>query len=189
MEEIKFGQYVELAYKVTTVDPDNNEELMHEFKAETPDRFVYGIEQGMIEGFANRIKGLKQGDKFDFTLEPAEAFGEINPEMIMSLEKSIFAGPDGKFDEENVKVNSVIPMMTQDGHRVQGVVVNITNEQVMMDFNHPLAGEKVHYVGEVITVRESTAEERNPSCGCGGGCSDCGSSNDGGCSGCNGGCK
>lgn len=189
MEEIKFGQYVELVYKVFTVDGNNQEELMHEFKAQAPDRFVYGIEQGMIEGFANRIRGLKKGDKFDFVLAPAEAFGEINPEMIMSLEKSIFSDPDGKFDDENVKVNSVIPMMTQDGHRVQGVVVNITDTQVMMDFNHPLAGESVHYIGEVIEVRESTAEERNPSGCCGGGCSGCDSSNQGGCSGCGGGCK
>lgn len=192
MEEIKFGKYVELAYTVSTINNDNTEELMHEFKETAPDRFVYGIEQGMIESFANRIKGLKKGENFDFTLSPAEAFGEDNPDLIMTLDKKIFVGPDGKFDAETVKVNSVIPMMTQDGHRVQGIVINITDLSVVMDFNHPLAGESVRYVGKVLEVRDATEEERNPaSCG---GCGGCGSNgggcgSNGGCNGCSGGCQ
>ena len=57
MEEIKFGKYVELAYKVFTTNGETDD-LMHEFAESAPDRFVYGLEQGMIEGFAKRIAGL-----------------------------------------------------------------------------------------------------------------------------------
>ena len=188
MEEIKFGQYVELAYQVFTIDENNSQELMHEFTNEAPDRFVFGLEQGMIDGFEKKITGLKKGEKFEFTLEPAEAFGEINSDLIMSLEKAIFSGPDGKFDAGTVKKGSVIPMMTQDGHRVQGIVLDINDDNVIMDFNHPLAGERVKYVGTVIEVRQATQEELNPSCGCGG-CSGCGSASDGSCSGCSGNCQ
>lgn len=184
MEEIKFGKYVELAYKVF-IAGDENDELMHEFTAAAPDRFVYGLEQGMIDGFAKRIEGLKKGDNFDFVLPPAEAFGEINPDMIISLDKNIFT-VDGEFDAETVKVGNVVPMMTEQGNRVQGVVTKVGADKVVMDFNHPLAGEQVKYVGSVIEVRDSTAEERNPKHGGCGGCSGCGSAEGGSCGGCNG---
>lgn len=187
MEEIKFGKYVELAYKVFTTD-GTTDDLMHEFPTTAPDRFVYGLEQGMIEGFAKRIEGLKKGGNFEFVLQPAEAFGENNPDMIMSLDKSIFV-VDGKFDAETIKVGNVVPMMTEQGHRVQGVVTHVGDDKVVMDFNHPLAGESVKYAGTVLEVRDSTDEERNPSHGGCGGCSGCGSSEDGSCGGCNGGCN
>lgn len=184
MEEIKFGKYVELAYKVYTTD-GATDDLMHEFPATAPDRFVFGLEQGMIDGFAKRIEGLKKGDEFEFVLEPAEAFGETNPDMIMSLDKSIFT-VDGQFDAETVKVGAVVPMMTEQGNRVQGVVTHVGDDKVVMDFNHPLSGERVKYAGKVIEVRDSTEEERNPQHGGCGGCGGCGSSDGGGCSGCNG---
>lgn len=108
--------------------------------------------------------------------------------MIMSLDKSIFV-VDGKFDAETIKVGNVVPMMTEQGHRVQGVVTHVGDDKVVMDFNHPLAGESVKYSGTVLEVRDSTDEERNPSHGGCGGCSGCGSSEDGSCGGCNGGCN
>ena len=184
MEEIKFGKYVELAYKVFTTN-GKTDELMHEFPESTPDRFVYGLEQGMIEGFAKRIEGMKKGEKFEFVLAPAEAFGETNPDMIITLDKSIFM-VDGEFDAETVKVGNVVPMMTEQGNRVHGVVTHVGADKVVMDFNHPLAGEQVKYVGTVIEVRDSTAEERNPKHGGCGGCSGCGSAEGGSCGGCNG---
>ena len=89
-----------------------------------------------------------------------------------------------------------MPLTTSDGYRIDGLIQEVTPTEVILDFNHPLAKDKVHYAGEVTLVREPTAEELKPAngcgCGCGCGCDDdCGDSCDGegacGCGGC--GCK
>ncbi|MGM9804568.1 MAG: peptidylprolyl isomerase [Muribaculaceae bacterium] len=183
MEQIKFGKYVELAYTVSTVD-GNGEEVMHEFTAKAPDRFVFGLEDGMIANFMTNLEGKTQGDEFCFDLQPSEAFGEVNPDFIMTLSRDTFL-IDGKFDDETVKPGNVVPMKLSNQQIVHGLVTKVDDKNVELDFNHPLAGETLRYKGRVLLVRDSTPEERNPRhSGCGG-CSGCGS-NDGGCNGCNG---
>ena len=97
---------------------------------------------------------------------------------------------DGKFDAEAVKPGAYIPMMTGDGFRITGKVVEVGPDHVVMDFNHPLVGKDLRFKGKVVTVRDATPEELHPSCGggcCGGGCGDgegCGSEGSCGCDGC-----
>ena len=172
MEKIQAGKYVELVYEIFVV---NGEEQTSVFKwnKEHPDAFVFGMDLSLIEGFQNRIMGLEQGEKFDFTLQPHEAFGMKDPELIYELEKEIFH-VDGKFDAENIRPGAFIPMMTQEGMRIEGQVVKVTDDKVFMDFNHQLAGETVRYCGYVQLVRDATPEELQPQHhGCGCGCDDC----------------
>ena len=182
MAKIAEKQYVELAYEIFVIE-DGKETSVFKFTADQPDRFVYGQDPGMLPAFKAAIDGLEQGAKFDFTLAPADAFGESDPELVMDLPHDTFL-VDGEFDSEKVYVGAMVPMMTAEGQRIMGQVVQITDDVVTMDFNHQLAGETIRYAGEVVTVREATAEELNPrkgGCsGCSGGC-DCG----GDCSGCN----
>ncbi len=64
-------------------------------------------------------------------------------------------------------------MMTADGYRINGVVLEVTDNDVKMDFNHPLAGKDVRFKGNILTVRDATPEELKPqTCCCSGG--DCG---------------
>ena len=172
--KIEAGKYVELVYEIFVV---NGEEYTSVFKfnKEHPDAFVFGVDLSLIEGFQNHIMGLEQGDKFDFTLKPHEAFGVKNPELIYELEKEIFH-IDGKFDAENIRPGARVPMMTQEGMRIEGQVVKVTDDKVFMDFNHQLAGETVRYSGFVQLVRDATPEELQPQHhGCGCGCEDCNS--------------
>lgn len=185
MDTIKFGKYVELAYEIFAVDK-GGENSVFKFTAEHPDGFVYGMDQSMLEEFANRINNLEQGAEFDFTLTPDEAFGPKNPDMVLELDKSVF-NVDGKFDADKVREGVMLPMLTQEGHRVDGLVTKVGADTVTMDFNHQLAGCSVRYKGKVVTVRDATPDELNPkqhSCsghcggcdGCGGedGCGSCG---------------
>jgi FKBP-type peptidyl-prolyl cis-trans isomerase SlyD len=50
-------------------------------------------------------------------------------------------------------------MTNQDGHKLQGKVVEVAEDSVLMDFNHPLAGLNMHFKGEIIGVREASEEE------------------------------
>lgn len=179
---IQFGKYVALAYEIFTTGKEGDFSVF-KYSENHPDRFVFGMEPGMIEGFMKHLEGLHQGDTFDFTLTPAEAFGEINPDMIVELEKELFF-IEGEFDKEHVRPGGLIRMQTADGHLMEGLVQAVTNDKVTIDFNHQLAGETVKYSGKVLEVRDATAEELNPKhhhCDCG-----CDHDHHHGCDGCNG---
>ncbi|MDE7411735.1 MAG: peptidylprolyl isomerase, partial [Paramuribaculum sp.] len=77
---------------------------------------------------------------------------------------------DDKFDEEAIKPGAILPMMTADGFRINGVVLEVTPTEVVMDFNHPLAGKDVRFKGKILTVRDATPDELAPQHGCGCGC-------------------
>jgi FKBP-type peptidyl-prolyl cis-trans isomerase SlyD len=72
--------------------------------------------------------------------------------------------------------------MTADGMRIEGIVKEVADDTVTVDFNHQLAGETVKYTGRIINVREATEEEKNPPHHCGGcGGGECGGCGEGGC--------
>lgn len=150
-------------------------ELMEKATADRPLAFIYGTGM-MLEAFENNLTGLTAGDSFDFTLTSEEAYGAYNDENLVDLPRSIFE-TDGKIDEEIIFENNTVPMMDQEGNRLNGTIVKIGEETISMDFNHPLAGEDLHFVGKLVEVREATPEEIQQFMG-GGGCSGCG---DGGC--------
>ncbi len=192
MEIISTGKFVEIAYKIFLVDKDGDT-MIYEFKEDKPDSFVFGNEPGMLEAFTSHLDGLKVGDEFDFILSPIEAFGERDPNMVAVLDKSLFM-VEGEFDAERVYEGAFVPMMTAEGMRIEGIVKEITDDKVTVDFNHQLAGETVRYAGKVINVREATDDEKNPHHHCGGcggggcdGCGDGGCDKDGGCEGHDGG--
>lgn len=172
MEKIEPGKYVELGYDLYQIDADG-EKLVHQTDAEDPERFVFGVTRGVIVPLEKAIEGLEPGATFDVTVKSAEAFGPHDPEQVATLPREIFE-VDGKFDADVVKPGAILPMMTADGYRINGVVESVGDKEVKMDFNHPLAGKDVRFKGNIITVRDATAEELKPQSGCGCGCGDCG---------------
>lgn len=182
MEKIEPGKYVEMVYDLSVVTPDG-EELVHKVEPDSPERIVFGVTKGVIVPLEKAIEGLKKGDAFDIKVSAAEGFGPHDPEQVAHLDKSIFE-VEGKFDDEYVTVGNYIPMMTAEGYRINGKVLEITDKEVVMDFNHPLAGKDVRFRGTIADVREATPEELHPAHGGCGGCSGCGSDEDGEC-GCN----
>lgn len=178
-EKVGPGKFVAYAYKLYN-DADGS--LLFEAKPEAPDVMVYGVSHEIIPGLTAAMKDLSEGDRFGVTLPPEAAFGERIADNVVSLEKEIFMR-DGEMAEE-VKVGAELPMMTAEGYRILGRVLEIGDKEVKMDFNHPFAGLTVRYDGEIIQVREATPEELHPAHGCGG-CCDYGSSceDGGGCCG------
>lgn len=176
MEKVQPGKYVEMVYDLYEVAPDGSEKLVHQSDPADPEKVVFGVTRGMIQPLEKAIDGLEQGGEFDVKVKADEAFGPYDPEQIAELDKDIFE-IDGKFDAEMIRKGAVVPMMTADGFRINGVVLEVTPDKVKMDFNHPLAGKDVRFKGEILAVRDATPEELKPASGCG---CDCGSN--GGCS-------
>ncbi|HJE39022.1 MAG TPA: FKBP-type peptidyl-prolyl cis-trans isomerase [Candidatus Amulumruptor caecigallinarius] len=177
MEKIEPGKFVEIAYKLYEVAPDGKQTLVHESDKDDPERVIFGVTRGMIPQLEKAIEGLEKGGKFDLVAKAKDAFGEYDTEQIVELAKDIFV-VDGKFDSEMVKVGALVPMMTADGFRIDGKVLEVTDGEVKMDFNHPLAGKDVRFEGEVLLVRDATPEELQPAHGCGCGCGHDGCSDD-----------
>jgi len=153
--QITKNKVVSLSY---VLKRDNaNGEIIEETKAGDPLMFLYGNGQ-MLPKFEDNLSELKTGDAFEFTLSSADAYGEMDQDAIIDLEKSIFM-IDGKTDDELLTIGNVIPMRDDQGHMLQGTVVSVSDDSVRMDFNHPMAGNTLHFTGKVIEVREATAEE------------------------------
>jgi len=167
------------------------QELMEQAPKEKPLTFCFGLGM-MLPKFEEELNGKQVGDKFDFTIACADAYGEYDDENLVDLPKNIFM-VDGKFDDEMVTEGNIVPLMDAEGNRLNAMVVQINPDTVKVDFNHPLAGENLHFVGEILEVRDATEQEinmiLNPGCG---GCSSHNSSD--GCGddksnhGCGGGC-
>lgn len=168
MEKIQPGKYVELGYDLYEVTPEG-EKLVHQTNVNDPEKIVFGVTRGMIVPLEQAIDGLEKGATFDLVVKAADAFGPYDNEQIAELPRDIFE-VDGKFDDKTVTMGAVLPMMTADGYRINGIVLEVTDKDVKMDFNHPLAGKDVRFKGTILEVRDATPEEISPSHGCGCGC-------------------
>jgi FKBP-type peptidyl-prolyl cis-trans isomerase SlyD len=108
----------------------------------------------MIPKFEENIAGLKKDDKFNFVIKAAEAYGEVNQEAIVNLDKSIFGE-----NTDVLEVGKTLPMQDKDGNRFDGIILEVSDNNVKMDFNHPLAGVDLSFEGEIVDVRDATPEE------------------------------
>ena len=138
-------------------DEGSTRELMEQTTEERPLRFIFGMGM-MLEKFEENLRGLSLGDTFDFSIPAEEAYGKYEEDYVLELDKSLFE-VDGKIDTDNVFVGNMIPMVDNEGQRINGTVIEISENTVTMDFNHPLAGETLYFKGEIISVREAVEEE------------------------------
>lgn len=112
-----------------------------------------------LQGFGNIIPGLEQemvgksvGDKFEVTVEPEDAYGFRQEEMIQAVPRTAFDGV------ENIEVGMRFQAQTANGP-VPVVVTQVEDEEITVDGNHPLAEMKLHFSVEVVDVRDASADE------------------------------
>ena len=137
-----------------------------------PLQFICGFGM-LLPKFEEAVMGKEPGESVSFTLEAMDGYGEVIPEAIVELPKSVFM-MDGKVADEILFVGSQIPMATAEGQHMMGVVKEVKEESVMMDFNHPMAGKTLNFDVTVVDVRDTTPEDLAQLTGGGCGCGDCG---------------
>ena len=170
---IEKDKMVSLTYALR--EPDKDGVLIEEVDESNPLKFMFGAGQ-MLHEFEANIAKLGEGENFEFSLKPDEAYGDRREDLVVDIPRSVFE-VDGKFDDEICKVGNQVPMADAQGRRLMGVVTEIKDEAVAMDFNHPMAGLHLHFTGNILEVRDASEEEMNMYYGGGdGSCSTCGSS-------------
>lgn len=187
IEMLEIGKYAMVTLTYDLRVDDENGEVVEQATEAQPLQFLYGA-GAMLPKFESQLAGLREGEPFTIKLSSNDAYGEVNEDAVVDLPKHVFL-VGGKFDDELIKIGNTVPMMSSNGQRLNGLVLEVNDDVVTMDFNHPLAGEDLFFAGKVMAVREASDEEvaqilsgSGGGCGCGsgGGCgSGCG---DDGCS-------
>lgn len=186
--KIEKNKVVELIYELTV-----DGQIADKTTKEKPLDFIQGMGY-LLPLFEQNIEGKEPGDKFAFTLDAKDGYGEWQADRVIDLPKEAFE-VDGQIREDLLQVGNIIPLMNAMGGVVPGKVVEVAESTVKMDLNHPMAGKTLNFAGEILTVREATEKElteglhgefvQQHSCGCGCG-HECG---EGGCGeGCGEGC-
>ena len=190
----KQSKYISVSYTLHSIEDNGEKQLVEQTEQGQPFNFITGFGFS-LDTFEQRMIELQQGEKFDFTLTPAEAFGDYDEEGVHKMEREKFY-VDGRFDSEHIYVDSVIMLNDNEGKRFLARVIAMDNETVTLDTNHPLAGKTLQFTGEVLTNRDATKEEiqsilnqLSHECGgCGGHCGGCGGDDCGEDHECGGGC-
>ncbi len=165
-------KFISLSYDLMLKDGDGKLYKYESAPKERPFRFITGIGYA-LDLFESNVAALKPGEKFEFQIPCAQAYGEYDKENVLELDKGIFLR-DGKFDDEHVKPGAIIPL--SDGeHTFNATVTDISADKVTVDLNHPLAGEDLTFKGMILESRPATQQEiddiLHPKChGCGGHC-------------------
>ncbi len=146
---------VSLTYILSENDVQGN--LIQEVTKDKPFVVLFGAGT-LLPKFENELEGLKVGDSYGFSVESKEGYGDFNPNAIVELDKDIFK-VEGEIDNEMLQVGNSIPMQNDQGQPLNGVIKEIKEDKVVMDFNHPLAGVNLYFTGEILDVREASEEE------------------------------
>ena len=155
MPEIAKFMMVTLTYDLHIDDEQG--EVIEQTTTENPLKFLYGT-GAMLPRFEEHLQGLNEGEPFIIKLSKNDAYGDVDQQAIVELPKDIFL-TDGKFDDNLISVGNSVPMMNSNGQHLNGVVMEVNDECVKMDFNHPLAGEDLFFAGKILEVRDATDDE------------------------------
>ena len=107
----------------------------------------------LIPGLEKALMGHEAGERFDVTVEPAEAYGERREDFTQRVPKKYFR------DAEQLRPGMMTVLSVSGGGQRQVVVQKIGSSVIDVDLNHPLAGKTLTFDVEIVGVRDATAEE------------------------------
>jgi FKBP-type peptidyl-prolyl cis-trans isomerase 2 len=138
---IKDGDKVKIHYKGTLDDGT----VFDSSEGRDPLEFEVGSKQ-VIPGFEKAVKGMKKGDKKTFKIDCKDAYGEPNPAMVQSIPRDKL--PADQEPKEGMMVGIGLP----NGQQMPAKITKVTDKEVTMDLNHPLAGKNLTFEIELVSV-------------------------------------
>ena len=149
---IEKNHVVALTYTLHVIEENGDKTFVEETTTENPLTFLYGVGM-MLPKFEENLAGLSAGDKKSFQLAPEFAYGERVDNAIAQLPIDMFA-------EAGIPpVGAILPLQDQAGHPLTAVVLEVNEQAVVADLNHPMAGKTLNFDIEVVATRPATEEE------------------------------
>ena len=105
-------------------------------------------DRSVSPAFEAQLLGMVEGESKEFTLEAKDAFGEPNPDNIHYVDASKFS-PDAPAEKGNI-----ITFTQPGGVELPGMITEVSGSSVTVDFNHPLAGQAVTFVIDLVEIKE-----------------------------------
>jgi len=135
---IKKNQVIKLNYELKI-----NGEIVDNNVGADPIEFVFGSGE-LIPGLESRIADMNIGDRKEVNVPAVEAYGEYNEELSEVVPKEAFEGID-------LQIGLVLEADTENGEVVKATVTEVTNDEVTVDYNHPLAGSDLDFT---VTIKD-----------------------------------
>ncbi len=143
------GQVVSLAY-VLRLD---NGEVFDKSEGQKPLEFVQGQGQ-IISGLESALYGMQIGEEKAIVVSPAEGYGEYDEDNLDVMSRKSFP------DDLDLSVGMGLRLRDKDtGEVYVAYVAELDEENAVLDFNHPLAGETLYFQVRIVDLRKATAEE------------------------------
>ena len=151
------GENKVVSMTYTLREESSTGQMIQKVTEDRPFVYLFGI-GGLLPSFKANLEGLNAGDDFSFVLKKDQAYGLPSDQNIIRVDKKVFE-IDGVFDEAAIKVGEIIPMEDEEGYPLSGRILEVADDNILIDFNHPLAGLDLHFEGKILEVREATHEE------------------------------
>lgn len=143
------GSKIAVHYTLRADGPEG--EIIEQTSVEEPLHFIIGDGQ-MLPAFEKGLLGLEQDEEFVISIASEDAFGEEIDSLYREFPKSDFINEEGEMDDELFEEGEVIPMETPEGEVVEGLVVEVKLNSIVLDFNHPLADTDLYFEGHVVSI-------------------------------------
>ena len=148
---IQLNSVVALTYDLYTKENDQ-EVFVEKADEQNPLVFLFGVGM-MLPKFEENLAGLNVGDVYDFHLAAEDAYGVKDDSRVTNLPKDMFG------DMEIPAIGSILPLQDDQGHQFSARVKEVSETDVIVDLNHPMAGQDLHFIGKIISVRAATDDE------------------------------
>ena len=137
--EVELGTKVTLHFALVLEDGD----VIDSNFETAPATFTVG-DGNLLPGFESTLIGLENGDEREFTIPPEEAFGQHNPQNVQRVDRS-------NFDQQELEVGAMFSFQNGDGE-LPGVIIEFEDEEILVDFNHPLAGKNIIFQVKIMEI-------------------------------------
>ncbi len=110
-----------------------------------PLEFTVGAGE-VITGFDSAVVGMQPGETRKVTVDPEEAYGPHNPEMVAEVERSLIP------EDHRLQIGGFLEVSLESGNTLEVQIVELNDTTVKLDANHPLAGKELHFEIELLEV-------------------------------------
>lgn len=121
-----------------------NGEVFDSSRERGPIKFTVGGQQ-VVPGFEDAVKGMEKGESRTVEIPPTEAYGERDERLVRQL-------PRAEVAVEDLKPGHVLQLQAPDGQAFQGIVTDVSDAEVTLDFNHFLAGRTLVFELELVDI-------------------------------------